>query len=414
MSSDPNVIKQIRVAAINANSLVANYRRLELLQFLKDYNHDVIFVSETKLNHSHKFTLRDYNIIRNDRLNAIQGGGTAIVIRNDIQYEECFLPSTTPNEILEYSVIKIPFTGGNTLILISVYAKNDNRRLFVDELDKLFINLKLFGNNTYYIIAGDLNARRKVWGDRANNPRGRYLGQWQSLIDLDYKLNLITSAVPTFKPAQTFLDVCLADSRLKLLNGVRGKAHTLPYDSDHLALSFTFELPDSGVPLAHGVVGSHHYDFRNTNWGDFTSIAEKEFTWVIPDDRNLSIAEIDEGLLHISDAISSSISKSVPIFKTRSNTMRYINRKIRKLQRDKKTVVSLLHRLHISDPQAHWTITKNAKIAHKALVTALKSEFKSAIDKYWSNVIKSIDFRNSETFFSEKQLHFSTEATNGD
>ena len=195
MPNDGNIIKHIRIAAINTNSLIANYRRLELLQFLEDYNHDIIFISETKLNHSHKLSIKDYNIIRNDRPNAIQGGGTAILIRKNIQYEECVPPTTTPNEILEHSIAKITITGGNTLILISAYARNDNRHLFIDELDKLFINLKLFCCNTYYILAGDLNARRKVWGDRANNPRGRYLGQWESLIDIDYKLNLITPAV---------------------------------------------------------------------------------------------------------------------------------------------------------------------------------------------------------------------------
>ena len=154
-----------------------------------------------------------------------------------------------------------------------------------------------------------------------------------------------------------------------------------------------------GVPLIQAATGTYRHDFRNANWVDFSSRIEREFRENIPIDRNLSIAEIDNGLLQISETISDSIARSVPIFKSRSNTLRYINRKIRKLQRGKKTIVSLLHRLHILDPQAHWTITKNTKIAHKALVLALKAEFKNAIEKYWSNVIKNIDFRNSETFF---------------
>ena len=60
------------------------------------------------------------------------------------------------------------------------------------------------------------------------------------IYDCDYKLNLIATAVPSFKPAQTSLDICIADARLKLLNGIGGKAHTLPYDNDHLAMSMTF------------------------------------------------------------------------------------------------------------------------------------------------------------------------------
>ena len=60
MSTNSNNIKQIRVAAINVNSLIANYRRLELVQFSNKYKHDVIFLSETKLNKSYVISLPTY------------------------------------------------------------------------------------------------------------------------------------------------------------------------------------------------------------------------------------------------------------------------------------------------------------------------------------------------------------------
>ena len=175
-----SVSTQIRVAAININSLVANYRKLELLQFLREHDHGCIFVSETKLNPIHKLVVADYNLVRNDRPNAIQGAGTAILIKKGIQFKEVYLPTNSSNEILEYSVVKILISGKNSLILISAYAKNDGRRVFIEELDNIFIRLKLFNRNVFYILARDLNARRKVWRDRANNPRGRYPGQWES------------------------------------------------------------------------------------------------------------------------------------------------------------------------------------------------------------------------------------------
>ena len=373
MSNTGIINNQIRVGAINANSIIANYRRLELLQFLQDYNHDVIFISETKLNNTHKLIIKDYNLIRNDRPNSTQGGGTTILIKKGIQYEECFLPSVHRNEILGISIIKLSISGSNTLYLISAYARNDSRRLFIDELDNLFVNLKSYSCNIFYIMAGDLNASRKIWGDRANNPRGRYLGQWESLVDCDYKLKLITPVVPTFKPAQSFLDVCLSDARLNLLNAIGGKAHTLPYDSDHLALSLTYELYGGCIPQVGAEAEIHRYDFRNASWGDFSRNVEKNFCGNIPSNRNLTIAMIDKGLYHINEAINDSIASSIPRFKAYSNTLRYINRRIRRLQRDKKSIVSLLHRLHILDPLTHWNIIKNAKKAHKALVKAFKS-----------------------------------------
>ena len=136
-----------RLAAINVNSIVANCRRLELIQFLQDYDHDFIFLSETKLNGRHKISFKDYNLGRRDRPNSIQGGGTAILVRKGLAFEEVFLPSVDKYEILECSIIKLYTHNNKILFLISVYAKNDNRRLFIDELDNLFYSLKLYDNN---------------------------------------------------------------------------------------------------------------------------------------------------------------------------------------------------------------------------------------------------------------------------
>ena len=142
--------------------------------------------------------------------------------------------------------------------------------MFIDELDNLFHSLKLYDNNIYYIIAGDLNARRKVWGDRSNNHRGRYLGQWENNFDCNFKLRIITPAFPSFKPAQTYLDICLIDSRLKLINDIGEKAASLPYDSDHTVLSLFFELPNDSVPVGNADYNNHRYNFKTTNWDRFT------------------------------------------------------------------------------------------------------------------------------------------------
>ena len=105
MSINPENIKQFKIARINVNSLIANYRRLELLQFLERHRHDIIFLSQTKLNHSHVNYFKDYEIIRRDRPNATQGGGTAILIKKNILFEIVNFPSSFANEILEYTCL---------------------------------------------------------------------------------------------------------------------------------------------------------------------------------------------------------------------------------------------------------------------------------------------------------------------
>lgn len=269
MSNIVKSINHIRVAAINVNSIVTHHRRFELLQFLKDYNHDVIFISETKLNPRHKLTFKDYELVRRDRPNAAQGGGTAILIKKDLPFEETCLPSVPRNEILECTV-KVPTNNNSTIVLVSVYARGDSRCLFMDELDDLFRGLELDRNDVFYIVAGDLNARHKDWGGPINNQRGRHLKRWEAANGCEFKLKIISPVSLTFKGTLTFLDLCLADSRLNHIDSVGGKSLTIPYDSDHAAISLAFEIGSISVSLRDLNAGGHHYNFKATRWDKFS------------------------------------------------------------------------------------------------------------------------------------------------
>lgn len=78
-------------------------------------------------------------------------------------------------------------------MIISVYATNKDKRKqkFIDELDTLFNSLKLYENNKYYIIVGDLNARHTHYNDGDNNDRGRHLRYWEIANHNILKLNII-------------------------------------------------------------------------------------------------------------------------------------------------------------------------------------------------------------------------------
>ena len=81
-----NVKKHLRCCAVNVNSICNVKRRYDLQSFLNRNNIDIALISETKLNHRHKVSIQNYDAIRNDRQSAQRGGGTAIIIRNDIRY----------------------------------------------------------------------------------------------------------------------------------------------------------------------------------------------------------------------------------------------------------------------------------------------------------------------------------------
>lgn len=115
MANRTNYPSQIKIAAINVNSLITNYRRFELLHFAQLHNLDIILISETKLNSKYRLQFKEYNIIRTERLNATRGGGTAILMKNKFQYKTITHPSSHNYQILEYTIIKL-VTNNNSIL----------------------------------------------------------------------------------------------------------------------------------------------------------------------------------------------------------------------------------------------------------------------------------------------------------
>ena len=187
--------------------------------------------------------------------------------------------------------------------------------------------------------------------------------QWAASHDIHYKLKILTPAFPTFKPAQTFLDLCLADSRLAWLDDLNERAQTLPYDSDHAAISLTFEIQNEAFILNGPPCQGIKYNYKATKWDKFKQKVIDLYVRDIPFDSNLSIAEIEDHLQYITSIIVNTVAVTIPACKYTDSVNKYINHKIRKIQKNKRYVVSLLHKLHIIDPSAHLEITRMAKSA---------------------------------------------------
>ena len=102
---------QIKIIAINVNSIVTNERKHSLLKFIENHDLDLMLLSETKLNKKHVVTFANYDIIRNYRLNAIQGCGTAILIRKKIDYSIPNLQSKKTFEQIECTDISIKLSN---------------------------------------------------------------------------------------------------------------------------------------------------------------------------------------------------------------------------------------------------------------------------------------------------------------
>lgn len=192
----------------------------------------------------HRLTIENYDVTRTDRPNAKKGGGTAIIIKKEIRYKIIEHPSSRGNKLLEYTIIQLKTTAIQKIHIVSIYvtSKAESEADFITELNELFSKLKLEDENTYYIIAGDYNARHTEFGDRTNRLRGRLLVNWERENALRYKTKIHTPAEPTYIPAQTYLDIAIADARLQFRNLVNNKLDTISYDSDHKAIFIEIDI----------------------------------------------------------------------------------------------------------------------------------------------------------------------------
>ncbi|CAG5071955.1 Protein of unknown function, partial [Cotesia congregata] len=171
---------------------------------IEQHKPDIVLLSETKLTNKHYIFSQTHKIIRSDRPNSKQGGGTAIMVKNNISHQIIRYPASSKNELLEYTIIQLfPETQSNyKIFIISVYATNSNKKVFINELNDLLQRLKLDNPEHFFVLGGDLNARRTEWGDYHDNQRGKYLRKWEAETLLGYNAKIYSKSIKLLHAAQ--------------------------------------------------------------------------------------------------------------------------------------------------------------------------------------------------------------------
>ena len=80
--------KQTEIIHININGITN--KRAELIHYLNEHNPQFVTINESKIRKQHTIRIPNYHIIRKDRDNLGRGvgGGAAILIRKDIQFNQ--------------------------------------------------------------------------------------------------------------------------------------------------------------------------------------------------------------------------------------------------------------------------------------------------------------------------------------
>jgi endonuclease/exonuclease/phosphatase family metal-dependent hydrolase len=150
----------LRLMAWNANSITN--KKDELADFMKRQKIHVCLVSETLLKPANKFKQHKHSTYRTDR--ATQGGGTAIIIRSDIQHHNIDL---LPLNSMEATAVVVQTSKG-PIKLVAVY-KQPGKKLDIEDIDKI-CNSKM-----PTIVAGDFNCKHPAWHSKITTAQGRTL-----------------------------------------------------------------------------------------------------------------------------------------------------------------------------------------------------------------------------------------------
>lgn len=163
----------------NIRSINSNYDNLQL--FIKQFNPDIITLSETFLKFDSSFTITNYKIIREERADGY--GGLAIAIKSHIHTKAMSINSS----LLPDRCQTIGVMVGNSLSVILSYFPPDVR--VPESVWDAFLPY-LSGNAVWL---GDFNTQHTAWGSGISNPRG--MSFYEFLLNSD--LVLLNSPTPT-------------------------------------------------------------------------------------------------------------------------------------------------------------------------------------------------------------------------
>ncbi|CAG5093147.1 Protein of unknown function [Cotesia congregata] len=386
----------IRFSAINVNSLEANKRKLDMEEFVKNNQIDIALISETKLHSEHKLSFNDYNLIRTDRPNAKNGGGTAILINKKLSFTPISYPNSLSNKVIEYTAIRLKVNSKKSLIIFSIYAACNSNRSLIAELDKIYHDFRLDKPDIYFIMAGDWNARHTKWGDSKINDYGAMLNRWEVKNSITHKCTLYNPNRPTYPSAGSYLDHCLPDTRIEIKElSSNGLLKTLPYDSHHNAIYFTIDTNKTFMGLASSPPPTIRYNYKRTNWRKFAEDLLYNHKNQIPSDKNLTISEIDSHILNLEKEITTTIIKIVPKVEadTKKGCLKYVNNTIKKLQAMKSKLIS--EKFRATNQEEKYRLNQLIKEINKKLT----KEFQKSETAYWTAKTKSINYRDSAKFF---------------
>jgi hypothetical protein len=405
----------LKICSVNVNSHISIKRRISLNNFIQKEKADIFTLSETRLNNKHNLNFQNYNLIRTDRLNN-SDGGTAILIKNNISYEIVYNKNADSCETIENTIVKIKCGNNKNIYVISCYAApNKSDENFIKDLDTLMKEFQINKLNNYIMLIGDMNAKHPRWKNQHTDNRGTKLNHWYDQNNLSCRCSLYATYKPSYPRTNSFLDMCIIDSRLVLRKAFNNNINCLKnveYSSDHTAMELDIDISNSlnsfDILSKDNII---QYDYQNTDWNKLVQCFEKfysEFSQYnnnieinfnrnkihVPHDRNLTNDEIDEFILNFNQMITYVIEKIVPKRRKWDGFKMFETPLIKNLYRQKSQLVTRLKNgnrtfsLSMQETNTLKGLIKNINVL-------IDSNLKNTISNYWRGKLTKISKRNA-------------------
>lgn len=340
--------KPLTVCYWNADGISRDYNIL--YEFLEEYTIDILLINETRTTPNKRFSIKNYNVYRNDGPRAPHGG-TAVLIKSSLHHRHIPTPSFSN---LEGTFIEIPIN--NLSLQFGAIYCSPNLKL----LDSDLTLLHSMSNN--YVHAGDFNAKNTCWNSRITTTRGRQLEAHATL----FNYNVIAPITPTHFPYNNehlpdVLDIAIINSKIVPIHIESLPALTSNHNPVLLVLD---HIPASGT-LKSNISTA-------VNWSTFRSYLNHS----IPESVSInSQEELDEAIETYINTIKFAMKTATNYLKVGNNEL--INTELKKLCQQKRRA------------RKQWQKTRN--IADKNLYNNLKNKLhrratEIKIDKFQADV----------------------------
>lgn len=345
--------QDLKIIIWNVNSVRGKAKQEEVRCLLSERRPHLLLLSETKLGENNFVQFPQYKVYRNDRLTD-RGGGTAVLIREDVKHEVVNTPLLKTSEA---TCVKIVLKSSKFLVVNSFYCP---RNLLRDDV------LKLMNLHSSVFMGGDFNAKHRYWHNSDNNSNGNVL--CRLLVD-DNVAELVHPDAYTCYRSKTnpsTIDLALA-------KGVNvTSSDVVEVNPDHCPVEYHLKVDDD-ISYEAPV---EQFMYKQADWGKFKEIVEdglREYSLIDSSDVDFCVERMTE-------TISFAMNESIP----------------------KKCFTSKNHfSRHLSDCIAEKKRLRRAYFRRKFKDRGIKME----IDRLNKTIKDSINARDSEILMNKlKQI----------